>query len=65
MRRYAEAREHSEKYPDPRGGKEGQHKLYMCSNCVATTQSISEREAVTRAARANKGPGSIDRAAKR
>eukprot|EP00959_Pyramimonas_sp_CCMP1952_P081118 1694946-Pyramimonas_sp.AAC.1 len=37
----------------------------MCSRCVATTQNISEHEAATRAARANKGPGSIDHAAKR
>eukprot|EP00959_Pyramimonas_sp_CCMP1952_P349940 7331840-Pyramimonas_sp.AAC.1 len=65
MRRYAEAKEHNEKYPELRKGKEGQHKLYMRSNCVATTQGISEHEAVTRAARANKGLGSIGHASKR
>eukprot|EP00959_Pyramimonas_sp_CCMP1952_P346340 7253582-Pyramimonas_sp.AAC.1 len=37
----------------------------MCSNRVATAQGTSEHEAVTRAARANRGPGSIDHAAKR
>eukprot|EP00959_Pyramimonas_sp_CCMP1952_P107211 2241687-Pyramimonas_sp.AAC.1 len=37
----------------------------MCSRCVAATQDTTEHEAATRAARANKGTGSIDHAAKR
>eukprot|EP00959_Pyramimonas_sp_CCMP1952_P118350 2474696-Pyramimonas_sp.AAC.1 len=65
MRRYAEAKQHNPQCPELRKGKEGQYKLHMRSRCVAATQNIAEHEAATRAARANKGSGSIDHAAKR
>eukprot|EP00959_Pyramimonas_sp_CCMP1952_P164949 3448010-Pyramimonas_sp.AAC.1 len=65
MRRCAEASERNQKYPALRRGTQGQYKLYACSRCVATAQNIAEHEAVTRAARPNKGAGSIDHAAKR
>eukprot|EP00959_Pyramimonas_sp_CCMP1952_P339474 7109698-Pyramimonas_sp.AAC.1 len=65
MRRYAEAKECNQQCPELRKSKEWQCKLCACSRCVAATQNIAVHEAVARAARANKGPGSIDHAVKR
>eukprot|EP00959_Pyramimonas_sp_CCMP1952_P137865 2885628-Pyramimonas_sp.AAC.1 len=59
MRRYAEASERNPQCPELRKGAGGQHKLYTCSLCVAAAQNITGREAVARAARLNKGAGSI------
>eukprot|EP00959_Pyramimonas_sp_CCMP1952_P377018 7897079-Pyramimonas_sp.AAC.1 len=65
MRRYTEASEHSPQCPKLRKGDQGQYKLHTCSHCVAAAQGIPEHEAATRAARQNKGAGSIDHAAMR